>query len=169
MANFSLTSGEQNLPQDILDTLQKQIEARLPPETISSLLGIDIEQVRRLLANHPKLLAMLVETIKEQSHRFRCAQSNRLMLSPVLAADGNYYDNCILEAHPSLSSMPHPKLKAELAEFSKNSLEALKHCLHQEEPQQGVYELAAECLSVLSLESDLESVLKVLSVVKGKE
>jgi hypothetical protein len=93
------------------------------------------------------------------------------MLSPVIAVDGNYYEHCILQAHPSLSServMPHPKLKAEIAEFSKDSLKALEHCLHQREPQQGVYELAAECLSVLSLEADLESVLKVLGQLEGK-
>jgi hypothetical protein len=123
------------------------------------------------IANYPNQLAKLVEKIKQKSQKYRCAQSNRLMLSPMFAVDRNYYEHCILQAHPSLSSgvsIPDPKLKAELAEFSKKSLETLKHCLHQREPQQGVYELAAECLSVLSLEADLENVLKVLGAVEGK-
>jgi hypothetical protein len=171
MDNVSLTSGEQQLLQPILEALQKLIEAGSPPETISFVLGIDIEQIRKLIAKDPKQLARVVETIREKSVRYRCAQSNRMMLSPVIAVDGNYYEHCILQAHPSLSGervMPHPKLKAEIAKFSKDSLEALEHCLHQREPQQGVYELIAECLSVLSLESDLESVLMVLGTVEGK-
>jgi hypothetical protein len=40
----------------------------------------------------------------------------------------------------------HPNLKAEIAEFSKDSLKELEHCLKQREPLQGFYELIAKCL-----------------------
>jgi hypothetical protein len=64
--------------------------------------------------------------------------------------------------------MLHSKLKEEIAEFSKDSLKALEGLLKQKEPLQGVYDLTAECLSVLSLEADLESVLKTLGAVEGE-
>jgi hypothetical protein len=171
MDNFNKTSGEPKLPHHILEALQKLIEAGSPPETISFVLGIDIEQVQKLIARDPVQMRRQLESITKKSRKYRCAYSNRLMLSPVIAVDGNYYELSILEAHPSLSServMPHPKLKAEIAEFSKDSLKALEPCLHQKEPLDGVYKLAAECLSVLSLEDDLESVLKVLGAVEGE-
>jgi hypothetical protein len=171
MANFSQTSGEYQVPQPMLEVLQKLIEAGKSAETINIATGIDTEQVRRLLANDSRQLERLVEAIKDKSRRFRCAQSNRLMVSPMMAADGNYYEQSILQAHPSISTehvMLNPKLKKEIAEFSKDSLKALEGCLNQKEPQGDALYLAAECLSVLSLEADLESVLKVLGAVEGK-
>jgi hypothetical protein len=71
MDNFNQTSGEQQLPQPILEALQKLIEAGSPPETISYVLGIDIEQVRKLIVKDPKQLAKVVETIREKSRRYR--------------------------------------------------------------------------------------------------
>jgi hypothetical protein len=116
-------------------------------------------------------MTKMLETIREKSKRYRCVVSNRLMVSPMMAADGNYYEQSILEAQPSISTeraIPHPKLKAKIAEFSKDSLKALEGLLKRKEPLQGVYDLTAECLSVLSLEADLESVLKVLGAVEGE-
>jgi hypothetical protein len=171
MDNFDRTSGEQQLPQPILEALQKLIEAGSPPETISFALGIDIDQVQELMAKNPVQMRRQLESFKRKSRKYRCAYSNRLMVSPVMAVDGNYYELSILEAHPSLLTervMPHPKLKADIVEFSKDSLKALEVCLHQKEPQEGVYEFAAECLSVLSLEADIEIVLKVLGAVEGE-
>jgi hypothetical protein len=78
MDHFNQTSGEQQLPQPILEALQKLIEAGSPPEIISYVLGIDVEQIRKLIAKDPKQLAKVVETIREKSRRYRCAQSNRL-------------------------------------------------------------------------------------------
>jgi hypothetical protein len=96
---------DQQLPQPILEALQKLIEARSPPETISFVLGIDIEQVRKLIAKDPKQLAKVVETISDKSRRYRCVQSNRLMNSPVFVVDGNYYEHCIFKLiPPSLAS-----------------------------------------------------------------
>jgi hypothetical protein len=113
-------------------------------------------------------MVKVLESIKEKSKRYRCGVSHRLMVSSMMAADGNYYEQSILEAQPHISTkrvIPHPKLKAEIAEYSKDSLKALQGLLKQKQPLQGVYDLTAECLSVLSLESDMESVLKVLDAV----
>jgi hypothetical protein len=134
MDNFNQTSGEQQLPLHILEALQKLIEAGSPPETISFVLGIDIEQVQKFIAKDPVQVRRQLQSIMKKSQRYRCALPNRLMVSPVMAVDGNYYEQCILEAHPSLSServIPHPKLKAKIAEFSKDSLSALEDCLLQ--------------------------------------
>jgi SMC interacting uncharacterized protein involved in chromosome segregation len=104
MANFNRTSDENQVPQHIQEVLQRLIEVGSSAETISNATRIDIEQVRRLLANDSRQLERLVETIKNKSRRYRCAQSNRLMVTPVLAVDGNLYELSIYNAYPFLSS-----------------------------------------------------------------
>jgi hypothetical protein len=67
------------------------------------------------------LRARMVQSIKEKSAEYRCAQSNRLMISPVMARNENFYEQSILEADPTLSRelvMPSKKLKAKIADFS---------------------------------------------------
>jgi hypothetical protein len=171
MDNFNSIDDGDKLPQPTLEALQKLIEAGSSPETISFVLGLNIERVRSLIVNDPLQMVKVLESIREKSKRYRCVVSHRLMVSPMMAADGNYYEQSILETQPPISTervIPHPKLKAEIAEFSKDSLKALHGLLKQKEPLQGVYDLTAECLSVLSLESDMESVLEVLGAVEGE-
>jgi hypothetical protein len=59
-------------------------------------------------------------------------------------------------------------MKAKIACFCKESLEALEGYLRQKDPQEDILELTAECLSALSPEPGLESVLKVLGAVEKK-
>jgi hypothetical protein len=169
MENSNPTAGQQELPQPLLEALHKLIHAGASPEMISSVLGLKYEIVQQLLANDPTQIAALVQSVRERSREFRCVLSNRLMVSPVMAPDGNYYEFSILAAHPSLSSelvMPHPKLKAKIAEFSKESLRALG--AHLEHPTEEILALTAECLSVLSFETEMQTVFRVLGAVQGE-
>jgi hypothetical protein len=74
-------------------------------------------------------MARVVQSIKDKSVNYRCAPSNRLMISPVMARDEYFYEQSVLEADPSLSIeqvLPSKKLKAKIADFSKESLKVLE-------------------------------------------
>jgi hypothetical protein len=171
MDNANFNSGEDQLPQHLLEAVHKLIQAGSPPETISFALGLRLEVVQQALANDPKQTARLIEAIKEKSRDYRCALSYRLMACPVMAADENYYEQSVLEAHPTLSRervIPSSKLKAKIVEFSKETLKGLEAHLRQRSLTEEVVELTAECMSVLNLEAEMETVLKVLGAVEGE-
>jgi hypothetical protein len=68
------------------------------------------------------------------------------MLSPVMAHDANFYEQSILEADPTLSKklvMPSKKLKAEIADFSKESLKVPERYLRQKDLLEDIMELTA--------------------------
>jgi hypothetical protein len=64
--------------------------------------------------------------------------------------------------------MPSKKLKAKIADFSKESLNELEKCLLQKNPLEDILELTAECLSVLSPDTGMETTLRVLGAVEGE-
>jgi hypothetical protein len=170
MHNENSTAGEEQVPQDTLERVLKLVHSGLSPEDISFALKVDIERVQQIIANDPMHRARDVQSIKERSAEYRCAQSNRLMISPVMAHNGNFYEQSILEANPSLTDqfIPSPKLKAKIAVFSKESLTVLEKYLQQKHPQEDILELTAECLSVEILDAGLESALRVLGAVEGE-
>jgi hypothetical protein len=93
------------------------------------------------------------------------------MISPVMAHDGNFYEQSILKANLSLTDqfISSPKLKAKIAVFSKENLTVLEKYLQQKDPQEDILELTAECLSVVIPDAGLESALRVLGAVEGAE
>jgi hypothetical protein len=113
MENFNSTDDGDKLPQPTLEALQKLIEAVSSPETISFVLGLNIERVRKLIFNDPLEMVKVLESIRERSKRYRCVVSHRLMVSPMMAADGNYYEQSILPSISTERVIHHPKLKAE--------------------------------------------------------
>jgi hypothetical protein len=166
MHNFNQTNGE--LPQPLLEALQKLIEAGSSPETISFALGLNLDMVHQLIAKDPKQIARLVESITEKSMEFRCALSRKLMVAPVMTPDESVYEQRILEAHPSLSRarvIPSLKLKAKIVEFSKESLKVLRTYFKLKDLPD-ILDLTAECLSVL--QDDMETVIKFLGSVEGE-
>jgi hypothetical protein len=93
------------------------------------------------------------------------------MISPVMAHNQNFYEQSILEADPTLSKklvMPSIKLRAEIADFSKESLKVLERYLLKKDRQEDILELTAECLSVLCPDACMETALRVLGTVEGK-
>jgi hypothetical protein len=170
MRNENSTAGEEEVPQDTLERVLKLAHTGVSPEDISFAIRVDIERVQQIIASDPMHRAREVQSIKEKSAKYRCAQSNRLMISPVMAQDGNFYEQSILEANPSLTDqfLPSPKLKAKIAVFSKESLTVLEKYLQQKHPQEDILELTAECLSVVIPDTGLECALRVFGAVEGE-
>jgi hypothetical protein len=171
MHNENHTAGEEQVAQGILETILKLANSGSSPESICFFLGLKAQTVQQIIADDPMNRARLVQSIKEKSRKYRCTQSNRLMISPVMARDGNFYEQSILEADPSLSidqSIPSPKQKAKIGDFCKESLKVLEGYLRQKSPQEDILELIAECLSVLCPEAGLEPALRVLGLVEGE-
>jgi hypothetical protein len=122
MDNSNATGNGEELPQHLLEAFLKLVHAGVLPEAISSVLGLKLEIVRQILANDPSQRANLTESIREEFKKYRCGVSNRLMTSPMLAPDGNYYEQSCLEAHPSISServLLNSKKKAKLSELQR--------------------------------------------------
>jgi hypothetical protein len=160
MDNSNATPEE--LPQHVLEALYKLVQAGASHAVITLALGLKPEVVRQVLANDPSQVA---KSIREKSRKYRCGLSNRLMTSPVMAPDGNYYEQSCLKAHPSFSServLLNPKKKAKISEFCRESLNELTVHLKQKEPPEDLLEQTAECLSVLSVETELQTFLSVL-------
>jgi hypothetical protein len=137
MHNENSTAGTEQVSQDQVEAILKLAYNGLSPENISFALKINIETVQHIIANDPMQRARVVQSIKEKSRKYRCAQSNRLMISPVMARDENFYEQSILEADPSLSRdkfLPSTKLRAKIADFSMESLEVLEGYLRQKHP-----------------------------------
>jgi hypothetical protein len=169
MHNENQTAGTEQDSQDQVEAILKLAYNGLSPDAISSFFGLNTQMVRRVIANDPMHRAREVQLIKERSAEYRCAQSNRLMISPVMAHDENFYEQSILEADPSLSRdqfIPSKKLKAKIADFSKESLKVLEVYLRQKDPQEDILQLTAECLSVVIPHAGLESALRVLGAVE---
>jgi hypothetical protein len=171
MHNENSTADKKEVSLDTLETIYKLAHSGFSPEDISSTLKLSIETIQEIIANDPMLRARMVQSIKEKSAEYRCAKSNRLMISPVMASDDNFYEQSILENDPSLSIdqfLPSKKLKAKIADFSIESLKVLQRSLQQKLPQEDILELTAECLSVLSPDAGMETTLRVLGTVEGE-
>jgi chromosome segregation ATPase len=93
------------------------------------------------------------------------------MISPVMARNENLYEQSILEADPTLSRdqfIPSTKLRAKIADFSKESLKVLELYLRQKNPQEDILQLTAECLSVVIPNAGLESALRIFGALEGE-
>jgi hypothetical protein len=171
MHNLNQTAGTEQVSQDGLEAILKLFYSGSSPEAISFVFGLSPQIVQQIIANDPMHRARVVQSIKERSAEYRCTLSNRLMISPVMARDENFYEQSIIEADSSLSRdqfMPSKKLKAKIADFTKESLKILEGYLRQKDPKEDILELTAECLSVLSPEIWMETAFKVLSAVEGE-
>jgi hypothetical protein len=171
MHNENHTAGEELVSYDCLEAILKLAHSGSSPEAISSFLDLNVQIVIQIIDNDPMHRAREVKSIKERSAEYRCTLSKRLMVSPVMARDGNFYERSILEADPSVSIdqfIPSPELKAKIADFSNESLKGLERYLRQKPTQEDILELTAECLSVLAPEAGMETALRVLDAVEGK-
>jgi hypothetical protein len=167
MHNSNLTLGKEVVPQSTLEAIQKLIHVGNSTEDICFVLGLKPEVVRQVIDNDPQKVTRLLQVIRNESRKFRCTQSDRLMISPVFASDGSNYDESSLAKHPSLASlraMPNPKLKAEISEFSKRTLARLEVHLQNQSLPDDFFQLFAECLSVLDFKDEV--IWSVLSAVQ---
>jgi hypothetical protein len=164
------TAHGEELTQHLIEAIYN-LRASASSKMISTFLGVKLAVVEQVLANDPRQVAELIQSISEESKKYRCVLSDKLMTSPVIAPDGNYYEQSCLGAHPSIpieSVLLNPKKKAEISEFCRESLKGLAVHLRQQGPPDELVELSAECLSVLSIETEMQTFLRVFSAV-GEE
>jgi hypothetical protein len=116
MDNFNKTTHGEELPQDLQEAIHKLAQAGASHQEICSALGLRLEQVQRVLTKDRSQDAMLTESIKEKTKKYKPVMSNRLMTSPVIAPD-DYIEQHHLEAHPSSEHvMLSQKKKAKISE-----------------------------------------------------
>jgi hypothetical protein len=112
MDNSNATTHGEELTQHLLEAFHKLIQAGASHQAICSVLGLELEEVKQILAEDSLQDSKLTELIWEKSKKYR------LMTSPVMAP-GNYVEPSHLEPHPSMSSesvMPNPRKKAKISE-----------------------------------------------------
>jgi hypothetical protein len=110
------TDHGEELPQHLVDAIHKLAHSGTSHEAISSVLGLKLEVVTQLLDKDPSQVASLTEAIREKSRKSR-VQYSRLKTTPMMAPNGNYYEQSHLEPHPSMVSesvMPNPRKKAKI-------------------------------------------------------
>jgi hypothetical protein len=94
MDNSSATTYGEELPRHLIEAVHKLIQAGASHLTISSVLGLKLEEVQLILGMHPSQTAKIAESITDKSRKAG-VQSNRLMTLPVTAAD-----DFIQQSHP---------------------------------------------------------------------
>jgi hypothetical protein len=165
-----LPSDEAELPQKLLKTIRDLTDFGTQPGAISTSLGIPLELVHWVLGNDPKHVLKMIDDIKAKSRMFRCTLSHKLMIHPVKTVSGEVYEKSVLLAHPDFQTIsngyivPCQKLKAEAIDFSKKSLQVLRCFLHLSSLPGSIFDVTAECLSVL-INEDPEIAYQLLESV----
>jgi ABC-type methionine transport system ATPase subunit len=138
------------------------------PEATPAEVQIPVADPVPVVVDQAAQLRNEVESINTRAMKLRCTLSKRLMVSPVMASDGYYYDQRVLEANPSISTLsftPAKRRQEKIRGFSKASLTKLEAHLMQENTPDELFGLTAECLAVLDIEDEM--VDKVLGRVEG--
>jgi hypothetical protein len=109
--------------------------------------------------------------IRASLDRCRCTYSKRLMTSPVKLLDRRYCDQTSLDL--DLHSPPTEfsidlAFKSEITQLTRSALKSIGRYLELREVPQDILELTAECLSVLSIEADMDYFLRVFEAVEGE-
>jgi hypothetical protein len=134
---------------------------------INTCLSLNAEVGHHYLAYDQRKTDKLVEAIRTKSCEFRCAKTNKLLISPVLAPDRKNYEDSILWNVSDLQIdrvLSNPGVKAE--PFCKKSLKKLLPHLKLLKLSDKLLDLTAECLSVLDAEDEM--VTRVLSELKDE-
>jgi hypothetical protein len=100
MHNENSTADTKEVSRDTLETIVKLAHSGSSPEAICVFLGLNLHTVNEIIANDPIHNARMAQSIKEKSAKYRCAKSNRLMISPVHTSDEHFYEQSILENDP---------------------------------------------------------------------
>lgn len=182
MSNYSVTQTVPNtITQASVDIIRKLLAVRLSPTHISNSLNLDLELIQKIQTEElldPEHLRRYINQSMEDSMKFRCPFSHRLMIQPVCAKDGMEYDstalrlaieegrcrtfNHIADANPN----PSLRLKNEIRSFSLSTLSFFKVNIEHSIAPVDLCELVAECLSVLSLDTDQLTYIQVIIALR---
>lgn len=174
MANLFLTLRDNDaLPQPTVDRILKMHRLRIAAEDISDTLQVGLDKILGVLAssNDSQLADNFIQKFDRKSRRLRCTISKNLMKSPVLAPDGQFYEQSILVAsiHAKNSRVQLdrviqvPSLINEIRHFALKTLKKLQSILVQPTIPDSIACIAAECLSVLDFEAEQATYLTALT------
>lgn len=167
MQDLTLTVDDEELARPNLEDLRRLISKEAYAEMINTCLSLNAEVGHHYLAYDQRKTDKLVEAIRTKSIEFRCAKTNKLLISPVLAPDRKNYEDSILWNVSDLQIdrvLSNPGVKAE--PFCKKSLKKLLPHLKLLKLSDKLLDLTAECLSVLEAEDEMVS--RVLSELKDE-
>jgi hypothetical protein len=117
MDNANATSYGEELPEHLVEDIHRSNQAGYSHQTICSLLGLKLEDVKQVLAKAPSQDSKFTESSREKSKR------NRLMTSSAMAPD-NSLEQSSLEAHPAMQFeqvMFNAKKRAKISEICMES------------------------------------------------
>jgi hypothetical protein len=148
-------------------------------EYISRVTGVEPEVVRQLLAqvDDPQYIKDILTRVQQESRRFRCSASGRLMRSPVQAGDNRLCEKQVLETLLKEGQMTSDGsslavlvfFREDTRHFSQETLEQIEICIIQKVNPEATLDLVSDCLSVLSPESDLSSFLRVFQTLENSQ
>jgi endonuclease III len=168
MSNFNLSTRGQPSQLD-RGHVDKLVSSGLSLEMISSAFELNLETLQHYIGQQDlELFKKVVDSIKAKFKEYRSTQSNRLVVSPVMTSEGSLHEQRFIETLSQDSTPPLLSLKTELSQFSKESLSQLEIYLKQRHPPEECLELTAECLSVLSPDTDMDTIVKVFGAVDGE-
>jgi tetratricopeptide (TPR) repeat protein len=148
----------------------------LSAQAIADSMDWDLSQVKPVLMGNDEALTSELAKLLEQAKDLRCAYSRRLAYQPLMGPDGIIYEKRVLEEW-MLTNDTWPKsnrpLRAPLAEvdkdvkeqvkqFSLRALEVVQNGNGRSAHRETAIPLAAECLGVLNVDSNLHEFLGVL-------
>lgn len=173
MMNINLTPfNEVDFSQQTTEIILKLHQVGCSPADISQSLSVSLSGVIQLLSSQVKSLKQLREMIDlyfSKSSRFRCAVTNRLIAFPVLAPDQRLFEaSALVELQDANREqcLPVQFVRDEIQAFSKSTLQHICGlCFSSDATPDEVPIIAAECLSVLTLDTDIASYLQVLATV----
>jgi hypothetical protein len=113
-----------------------------------------------------------VLSFEEQSRRFRCSVTRKLMTNPFEALDGGLVDESQLESLESLRRAQYRPLEAlreEIREFSKATILSLTADLRSADVMPALIDIAGECLSVLCPERDKQTFTTLFEQIQARQ
>jgi hypothetical protein len=159
------------IPQSAVEVIWKVHSIGKTHEFISAHTGFDLAMVRQVLAplDDPNHMQVILAKVQQKSLEFRCSHSAKLMRSPVQASNTKLYEKEVLEdllksGQNELISDGSPLavnhfVKEKIRHFSNETLELIEVCIVR--MPEATLGLVSDCLSVLSDENDMPSVIKV--------
>jgi tetratricopeptide (TPR) repeat protein len=175
-----LTAGAESV-----DETQKRIERILKlhraghtAEWIADFMGRELALVKLVLMGNDEALTAELAKLLEQAEGLRCAYSRRLAYQPLRGPEGIIYEKRVLEewmltndTWPSSSTPIRAPLaevdrevKEQVKQFSLRALEVVQNGVKRNAHRETAVPLAAECLGVLNVDSNLNEFLGVLLV-----
>lgn len=114
-------------------------------------------------------------SLKNESLKFRCAKSGRLLSEPALGSDGRYYEYTVLEVLigadlPSSANVERdPQLKEQVQKFAIKALKQLENYISHRGESEVILPLVGDCLSVFNPAENFDLFAHVLEKISKEQ